>query len=171
MKQLLITIAAVVLVGCGESQQSDLSRETKTESVTISPNLTHEGILSLVKNCEIQLLLNFLNKGGNVNSKNELDETILHYAATRGCTEIVKLLISKGANINLKNEGGQTPLHIASLNEHYRMVELLVSNGANVNDITKGGNTALDMFPGGKASDFLRKHGAKTAEELKAAGN
>jgi len=129
--------------------------------------LTHEDILSLVKNCETQLLLNFLDKG-NVNSKNELDETILHYAAMRGCTEIVKLLISKGANINLKNEGGQTPLHIASLNEHYRMVELLVSNGANVNDITKAGNTALDMFPGGKASDFLRKHGGKTGEELKA---
>jgi len=35
MKQVLITIAAVVLVGCGESQQSATAPEVKPESATV----------------------------------------------------------------------------------------------------------------------------------------
>ena len=48
--------------------------------------------------------------------------------------------------------------------------ELLIANGADMNTQEKHGDTPLDEADG-ETADLLRKHGAKTAKELKAAGN
>ena len=53
-------------------------------------------------------------------------------------------------------------------------IELLFLKGANVNAETDSGATPLDVantLDHRPAADLLRKHGGKTAEELKAAGN
>ena len=50
------------------------------------------------------------------------------------------------------------------------MVKLLIAEGANVNAVDYGGQTPLDRAAGQKLADLLRKHGAKTAKELKAEG-
>ena len=48
--------------------------------------------------------------------------------------------------------------------------ELLIANGADMNTQEKHGDTPLGEADG-ETADLLRKHGAKTAKELKAAGN
>ena len=50
------------------------------------------------------------------------------------------------------------------------MVKLLIAAGANVNAVDYYGQTPLDRTAGQKLADLLRKHGAKTAEELKVEG-
>ena len=53
------------------------------------------------------------------------------------------------------------------------IVELLITKGADVNAIDAAGQTPLDWAESGKlteTADLLRKHGAKTGEELKAEG-
>ena len=76
--------------------------------------------------------------------------------------------------MNAKTEEGFTPLHFATYYGHKETAELLITKGANVNVKRDNGETPLDAAISQyqtKAADLLRKHGGKTGEELKAAGN
>jgi len=122
----------------------------------------------------------------NKSAKDDSGETHLHHAAKYGRKEVVELLIAKGADVNAKRNNGQTPLHRAAGGGHKEVAELLIDNGADVNSKIEAGQytgTPLDWAEGVsrrdspevKASkkgiaDFLRKHGGKTGEELKAEG-
>jgi hypothetical protein len=75
MKQLLITITAVLLVGCGESQQSTPAPESKPEPSTAkAPNI------SIVDDGNIEAVKQHLAAGTDVNAKNE-GMTPLHWVA------------------------------------------------------------------------------------------
>ena len=89
----------------------------------------------------------------------------------KGHKEIVELLIAKGADVNAKaGDAGSTPLHWAVQQSHNEIVQLLIAKGADVNAKHGDGETPLD-YADGETADLLRKHGGKTGEELKAAGN
>ena len=119
MKHLLLTtIAAVVLVGCGPSV--DIHQAAK------------DGNTKAVKQ--------HLAAGADVNAKDDVGKTPLHWTAYYGHKEIVELLIAKGADVNVLDGGGYTPLDRAIKKNHTEI------------------------------ADLLRKHGGKTGEELKAEG-
>jgi hypothetical protein len=101
MKHLLLTtIAAVVLVGCGESQ----SPEPPTAK---APDiLIHDAVLR----GNIEAVKQHLTAGMDVDARSKQDKTPLHLAAAGGHKEIVELLIAEGANVNAKNNDGRTPL-------------------------------------------------------------
>jgi ankyrin repeat protein len=64
-------------------------------------------------------------------------------------------------------------LHLAAEEGHKEIAELLIDKGANVNAKGLDGQTPLDWAMAGvkkETADLLRKHGAKTSEELKAEG-
>ena len=113
-------------------------------------------------------------EGADVNAKDEYGETPLHSAAYDGSKEIIELLIAKGAGVNAKGENGCTPLYKAAAYGHKEIAELLIAKGAIVNAMDDGAETPLDCaIEEGhtEIADLLRKHGGKTGEELKAAGN
>ena len=100
----------------------------------------------------------------------------IHDAAGDGNIEAVKQHLATGTDVNAKNENSQTPLHCAADKGHKEIVELLIAKSADLNPISYG-MTPLDYAahqanPNASAetADLLRKHGAKTAEELKAEG-
>ena len=138
MKYLITAIAAVLLVGCGESQQSTTAPEAKPESATVKvPDISiHEA----ARDGNIEAVKQHLAAGTEVDEKDIYQATALHKAARKGHKEIAELLIAKGANINEINKYGRTPLDVAKMQKHT------------------------------KTADLLRKHGGKTAEELKAEG-
>ena len=124
-------------------------------------------------------------KGADVNARSEQRSTPLHQAAMScgdNYEKIVELLIANGADVNAKYEEaeyekGKTPLHYAAREGNKEIAELLIANGANVNSLNDEKKTPLDMLSSeelvGETAEtaiFLRKHGAKTAEELKAEG-
>ena len=157
MKQLLITIAAVVLVGCGQG-------------VDIHDAATWG---------DVEAVKEYLEAGGDVNAKqgdsvsglsgfgwtplhivaqvNTFDDNISErYLAGR---KILELLIANDADVNLrsgmiiKTEDGDAGEQMAQKSMNNR--------------------TPLDMailFDHTEIADLLRKHGAKTGEELKAEG-
>ena len=70
--------------------------------------------------------------------------TLLHTAASKGYTDIVKLLLHYGADIESKERGtGFTPLHCAALNSRLEVLDLLLSCGANKEAQASCGSTAL----------------------------
>ena len=115
MKHLLLTtIAAVLLVGCGESQQSAPSpAEAKPEPPTAKvPDIP---IHNAARTGNIQAVKQHLDAGTDVDAKDGfgLGRTPLHFAAREGHKKIVELLIDKGADMNAKANDGTTPLDMA----------------------------------------------------------
>ena len=173
MKQLLITIAALVLVGCGESQQSTPAPEPQTAT---APDFSiHDAAID----GNIEAVKQHIAAGADVNAKDDYGLTPLHFAAGAGHKEIVELLIAKGADVNTKDSDGETHLHWAIRLGNTEIAELLIANGADVNakfDDGINGRTALDiakscLWRRPETASLLRKHGGKTGEELKAEGN
>ena len=83
------------------------------------------------------------------------------------------LIISNGADVNAKADDGMTPYHIAAVKGHKEIAELLFAKGSDVNAMDEGGKTPLDWAVKENRTEslyFLRRHGAKSAEELKAEG-
>ena len=127
-----------------------------------------------------------ISKGADVNAADGTingDTPLFHsikkvYSVSKkkGHSEMTELLIKRGAEINYENLRGKTPLYKAIYWRNKETAELLIANGAEVNkqyvylttnhtllDIAKRRNN-LDCV------DLLRKHGGKTAKELKAEG-
>jgi ankyrin repeat protein len=166
MKYLITTIAAVLLVGCGPPEISI------REAVSLG---------------EIGAVKKHLSYGADVNFKDKNGETFLHLAASEGHWDIVALLVKKGANVKAKvTFSGYTPLHYtvkySNPQTKDKIITLLIKNGADVNAKAKNGETPMDLLndaldlPGFESlrintENLLHEHGAKTAEELKAAGN
>ena len=168
---LLTTIAAVVLVGCGESQYSVPPAESKSEPTTAkAPDIS---IHDAAKKGKIEAVKQHLAAGVDVNAWDDSGWTPLHYAARWGHKGIAELLIANGADVNAKNDYGYTPLHWTANNGHKEVVELLIAKGADVNAIDAAGKTPLDTAIGRKQTetvDLVRKHGGKTGKELEAEG-
>ena len=153
---LLTTIAAVLLVGCGNS----------------------EADRALLKDAKfggnIEAVKQHLASGADVNAKKmHVMLTPLHFAAQNNSREVAQLLVAEGADINAKDHGGWTPLYNALWRGHKEMVELLIAEGTDVNAKDIMGVQPLDWaikYKRTEIADLLRKHGGKTAEELKAEG-
>ena len=58
-----------------------------------------------------------IEKGANIEAKDEYQKTPLHMASNYGKTDVVKYLVSKGANKNAKDKYGNTPYYWAYSNE------------------------------------------------------
>ena len=118
MKQLLITtIAAVVLVGCGESQQSAPAPETKPVE-PVAEAATSESPTA------------------------EAPDIPIHRASNTGDFEAVKQHVAAGTNVNAKDEKGWTPLRFMAVAGNKEIAELLINNGADVNANTDAGHEA-----------------------------
>lgn len=84
-----------------------------------------------------------------ISAKNDQGNGPLHYAASKGYTEIARLLVEGGADVLLANKYGQTALHRASALGHAAVIDVLINacpSKAGLIDARDGeGNTALHM--------------------------
>jgi ankyrin repeat protein len=78
-------------------------------------------------------------------------------------------LINNEVDVNAKDDYGCTPLHDAAEYSHLEIAEMLINRNPEMNALDNNGDTPLDLASG-KIASLLRKHGGKTAEELKAEG-
>ena len=128
MKQLLITIAAVVLVGCG-------------------PSVPDISIHDAARKGNIDVVKQHLAAGTDVNSKFK-GETPLHLAADYGHKEIAELLITNGADLNAKDVDGSTPLDWAIIGK------IGVMESARIDDLSETAD--LLRKHGGKTCEKLK---------------
>ena len=86
-----------------------------------------------------------LNRGANINAKDDRGLTPLHYAA-RGSTDVsvVALLLDRSADVNATSIQGFTPLHTAvGDNTRPSVIELLLDRGADIEARDSNGGTPL----------------------------
>ena len=143
MKQLLITIAALVLVGCG-------------------PSVPDNDLQEAAGLGNIEAVKQHLAAGVDVNGWGDKgnEATPLYYAAQSGHKEIAELLIANDADVNLrsgmiiKTEDGDAGEQMAQKSMNNRTpLDMAI------------------LFDHTEIADLLRKHAGKTGEELDAAGN
>ena len=150
MKHLLLTtIAAVVLVGCGEAQQSTPQAEPvePVAEVPVQPSpppAEAKPVAEATKPTTPPKAVT-ANKGADPARgikpeppKGKAPDISIHEAAMQRNLEAVKQHIAAGADVNAKDVNGYTPLDWAIFNKDT------------------------------ETADLLRKHGGKTGEELKA---
>jgi uncharacterized protein len=113
-----------------------------------------------------------IEKNADVNSKDNEDNTPLHYSASRppfgkGLHQegIPRALITAGADVNATSWNGTTPLHNAAGSGLKDVVQLLISNGADIHAKDRHDRTPLTLaeFVGGDRRgiiQILRTNGA-----------
>jgi cytohesin len=183
---LLTTIAAVLVVGCGNPENLLIEAAIEGNIEAVKQHLDAGADVNAKDAYEWTPLLHaaysghkeivelLITNGADVNAKDRDDGSPLHSAAINGHKEIVELLIAKGADVNAKDDKfGMTPLHPAAYEGHKEVAEMLIAKGADVNAKDFQSGTPLDEAIEAKATetaDLLRKHGGKTGEELKVEG-
>ena len=108
MKQILITIAVVLVVGCGGPPKDirEAARQGNSEAVK-----------------------QYLADGVDVNAKDDWGKTLLHSTAEMRRKEIAELLIAEGADVNAKDDEGDTPLYYAHRRVYTEVAALLRKHG------------------------------------------
>ena len=187
MKYLITAIAAVLLVGCGESQQSAPS--PKEQAIEPTAEVPAQQLAPAPEAKTVDRAAETIRKNLNNSQKPQINNELLS-AVNKLNIEAVKQHISAGSDLNAIEDRmyGLTPLHILAGNslrdmeKTKELIELLIANGANVNALANATyaykqRTPLDIaqkkielgLPSVYA-DLLRKHGGKTGEELNAEG-
>jgi ankyrin repeat protein len=166
MKHLLLTtIAAVVLVGCGnpEADENLMNAANKGDveaakmaldegaDVNVNARSGRSTPLSMAAwNGHSKIAELLIAKGADVNAK-RLRHGPPIWNAIMGTRKkgkqgikIMRMLIDAGADVNGQHASGDTALHEAAFNGLYEVAELLIANGANVNLIGQERETPLD---------------------------
>ena len=104
-----------------------------------------------------------LKNKAEIDVKDRLGFTPLHWASMCRNLEIVRLLLKNRAEVNVKDRDGRTPLHCASGGGlargrgHLEIIKLLLKNGANPHITNDNGRTPLHC-----ARDYIKNKPLQT---------
>ena len=159
MKQLLITIAAVVLVGCGESDHQhshDHSHADSDHEHAESDGQDHDK--------ELRAAETVVEATKPEPARVKAPEISIWTAAFVGNIEAVKQHLAAGTDVNVKKDKlGDSLLHEAMLyksKQHTEIIKLLIANGADVNAKNKDERTPLHDATSKERAEQLVTNGA-----------
>ena len=170
MKNFLTTaIATVFLVGCGPSraEREMFGAVLKGNIATVKQYLdngvnvnakSEPGLTSLhcavnedFKGSHRELAKLLIDKGADVNARDDILDTPLHGASNK---ETAEILIKAGADVNAKNINGKAIVYSSARNAtnvsvtwkmYLGLVELLIAKGADVDVKNESGETPLHV--------------------------
>ncbi|XP_023311977.1 uncharacterized protein LOC111692293 [Anoplophora glabripennis] len=101
-------------------------------------------IFAAARGRQLHVIEYLVEKGANINSKDDRGRTALHLVSEKSCgVSTGKLLIELGIDVNTKDNSGETALHLAASGHDLDMIKLLLQSGANVNSMDQFDKTAL----------------------------
>ena len=114
-------------------------------------------LLIRIFNLHYAILKRLIDKGGDVNARNQDGITPLHWAIAKGDVEIVRVLLASGADINVTDAEGITPLHWVAYKGYEVIVKVLVIAGADIKATDNNGSTVLDYAAQGGYTGRVEK--------------
>eukprot|EP00090_Calanus_glacialis_P022587 TRINITY_DN34861_c0_g1_i1.p1 TRINITY_DN34861_c0_g1~~TRINITY_DN34861_c0_g1_i1.p1 ORF type:complete len:406 (+),score=162.70 TRINITY_DN34861_c0_g1_i1:152-1369(+) len=81
----------------------------------------------------------------SVKSVDEHKRSALHFAAAKGYSEVVEVLLRHGADPNQKDRLGNTAMHLAACTNHVPVVTLLLKAGTDLTTLDNNGRTPLQL--------------------------
>ena len=96
-----------------------------------------------------------LDRGAEVDGRNDAHRTSIQLAAECGRTEVVKRLAAAGADLDAQDRKGRTPLHRATYEGHAETAEALLAEGADTTVLSRNGKTAFEIARQG--ATYLKK--------------
>ncbi|XP_069111115.1 uncharacterized protein [Argopecten irradians] len=121
-------------------------------------------LLQAIKNKRRQDALQLIQKGVEIDYKDETDSSPLHYAAVHGFDDVIEELLRKGADTEASDKDGRTAVHIAAIYGHVRSIVILVAFGAKIDTGYKNKRQTLDHAVDNKhvaVVDLLCQFGAE----------
>ena len=151
MKQILLIIAVVALVGCGKKEY-DTSMDAQPPDAPThgSSGKNSNPFIDAVDKGDIEAVKKHLADGADVNAGNPLNVAI--ESRSTGRKKMVGLLLEKGSDVNAKNNRGWTPAESLK-----RTAGAMMLVGAT--DEAKAANNEI--------AALLLQHGAKTDADFK----
>ena len=125
--------------------------EINTEEIKEEKIMAND-LISAAINGNIENVRLLLDRGVNINFKDNYGDTALMWASSEDNIYIVEILLNHGANIDLLDDDGDTALDLAVGDGNTDIIELLLEHGAEVNIQNEFGETALI-----KASRYRRR--------------
>jgi uncharacterized protein len=136
-------IPLLVLAAREKSEQvvGALLANPKT-NIEIEDKAGENAMMMAALNGDTNIVEQLIAKDAEVNKKGWAP---LHYAATNGHDDIVKLLLDHSAYVDAGSPNGTTPLMMAARGGHLSTIKLLLDNGADLTVKNQIGMTALDF--------------------------
>ena len=156
MKQLLITIAAVVLVGCGERIATESELTDEAEILYAEKPVEDRKLIAAIRSGKIQDVKQAISDGANLKTKDVNGWTPLDWTTDSSQPDIVdiaEILINAGANVNTVDYQGMAPLHWSAVYGNKELTSLFIKKGANVGVKNVEGVTPLHCAANGEAAD------------------
>ena len=91
----------------------------------------------------------------DINYKDEIGWSALHYACDEGNLKIVDILIKANADINAKSNDKRTPLHLAAKHGYFDISKLLYENGACLTSVDNEKNLPVHLCAMGNHTELL----------------
>ena len=142
-------------------------------------------LLRMDNGTQERILTFLINKGSDVNARNERGRTALMMAENPGVARLllkyganpnavdkngrtalmkafgdlrtIEVLLGNGADPNARDKVGRTALMIAATSCNAPLAKLLINSGANVNAKDKDGKTVLDYVGTGRKGGYCRE--------------
>jgi ankyrin repeat protein len=100
-------------------------------------------LIAAAKANNVPLVQELLARGGNVNTKDAIQDSAFLYAGAEGFNDVLRLTLAAGADVTSTNRYGGTALIPASEHGHVETVQILIAAGVPVNHVNNLGWTAM----------------------------
>ncbi len=127
-------------------QQAGASAEELRQAYRMMQKAIEEAtkeLAGLKENISLAKVKDLLEKGADVEVKDEKGWTPLMWACAKGHADVARLMIENGADIEAKSEDGSTALMFACWKGHADVARLMIEKGADVKAKGVKGVTAL----------------------------
>jgi uncharacterized protein len=102
-----------------------------------------QDLIAAAKANDVPLVAELIGRGGNVNTKDAIQDSAFLYAGAEGFNEVLRLTLDAGADVASTNRYGGTALIPASEHGHVETVQILIAAGVPVNHVNNLGWTAM----------------------------